>query len=93
MDGKLEHEVEAILRHQGKGAQCQYLVCWKGYNLLDATWARESHLANAPDVLADYLHYLKTEEQSTRIRAVVTSVEGAWRSYHSHGAFVWEGKI
>ena len=79
MDGKLEYEVEAFLRHQGKGARCQYLVSWKGYNLVEVTWARESHLGNAPDVLTDYLRCLKTEEQSTRIRAAVTSVEGAWR--------------
>ena len=65
MDGNLEYEVEAILRHRGKGAQRQYLVSWKGYDLLEATWEPESHLANAPNVLADYLHHIKAEEHST----------------------------
>ena len=77
MDGNLEYEVEAILRHRGKGARRQYLVSWKGYDLSEATWEPESHLANAPDVLADYLRRVKTEEQSTRTRGAVTSAEGA----------------
>ena len=37
VDGTLEYEVEAILRHQGKGARRQYLVSWKGYDLSEAT--------------------------------------------------------
>ena len=77
VDGNLEYEVEAILRHRGKGARRQYLVSWKGYDLSEATWEPESHLANAPDVLADYLHHVKAEEQSTRTRGAVTSAEGA----------------
>ena len=51
----LEYEVEGILRHQGTGAQCQYLVLWKGYPLTEATWEPESHLANAPNILEEYL--------------------------------------
>ena len=77
VDGNLEYEVDAILRHRGKGARRQYLVCWKGYDLSEATWEPELHLANAPDVLADYLCHVKAEEQSTQTRGVVTSVEGA----------------
>ena len=38
VDGNLEYEVKAILRHWGKGARCQYLVSWKGYDLSEATW-------------------------------------------------------
>ena len=77
VDGNLEYEVEAILRHRGKGARRQYLVSWKGYDLSEATWEPESHLTNAPDVLADYLHCVKAEEQSTQTRGAVTSAEGA----------------
>ena len=77
VDGNLEYEVDAILRHQGKGAQRQYLVFWKGYDLLEATWEPESHLANAPDVLVDYLHHVKAEEKSMQTRGAVTSAEGA----------------
>ena len=77
VDGNLEYEVEAILRHRGKGARCQYLVFWKRYDLLEATWEPESHLANALDVLVDYLRRVKAEEQSTRTRGAVYSAEGA----------------
>ena len=52
----LKYEVEGILRHHGKGARRRYLVLWKGYPLHEATWEPESHLANAPDVLEEYLH-------------------------------------
>ena len=77
VDGNLEYEVEAILRHRGKGARRQYLVSWKGYDLSEATWEPESHLTNAPDVLADYLRRVKTSERPTRTREVDIVVEGA----------------
>ena len=77
MDGNLEYEVEAILRYQGKGARRQYLVSWKGYDLLEASWEPESHLANAPNFLADYLYHIKAKEQSTRTIGTVTSAKGA----------------
>ena len=50
-----EYEVEAILRHKGKGASRRYLVLWKGYPLTEASWEPESHLQNAPLILEDYL--------------------------------------
>ena len=53
----LEYEVEGILQHQGKCARRQYLVLWKGYPLTKATWELESHLANALDILEEYLHW------------------------------------
>ena len=51
----LECEVEGTLRHHGKGARHRYLVLWKGYPLTEATWEPESHLANALDILEEYL--------------------------------------
>ena len=77
VDRNLEYKVEAILQHRGKGAERQYLVSWKGHDLSKATWEPESHLANAPDVLADYMCYLKAEEQSKQTKGAITSVEGA----------------
>ena len=77
MDRNLEYEVEAILRHHGKGARRQYLVSWKGDDLFEATWEPESHLTNAPDVLADYLRCVKTSERSTWNKEVDIVVEGA----------------
>ena len=66
VDGELEYEVEAILHHRGKGAQCIYLILWKGYPLSEATWEPESHLLNAPNILADYLHRVQHTTPRTR---------------------------
>ena len=75
--GNLEYAAEAILRHRGKGVRCQYLVSWKGYDYLEATWKPESHLTNASDILADYLYCVNAEEQSTQTKGVVNSAKGA----------------
>ena len=48
VDGEEKYEVEAILRHKGKGAWRLYLVMWKGYPIIEASWEPESHLQNAP---------------------------------------------
>ena len=58
VDGELEYEVEAIFHDCGKGAQRRYLILWKGYPLSEATWEPESHLLNAPDILAGYLRHV-----------------------------------
>ena len=44
VDGEEEYEVEAILRHKGKGTRRLYLVMWKGYPITEASWEPESHL-------------------------------------------------
>ena len=43
-----------VLRHRRRGRGLQYLVEWDGYDVADATWEPESHLANAPAKLAEY---------------------------------------
>ena len=35
VDGEEEYEVEAILKHKGKGARRLYLVMWKGYPITE----------------------------------------------------------
>ena len=44
VDVEEEYEVEAILRHKGKGARCLYLVMWKEYSITEASWEPELHL-------------------------------------------------
>ena len=68
IEGELEYEVESIARHRGKGAWRRYLVIWKAYPLLEATWEPESSLLHAPDLLADYLRRTSTLESSSRTR-------------------------
>jgi len=55
VDGEEEYEVEAILRHKGRGARRLYQVLWKGYPVTEASWEPESHLRNAFSLLEDYL--------------------------------------
>ena len=63
VDGEEEYEVEAILRHKGKGARHLYLVMWKGYPITKASWEPESHLRHAPLILEDYLCRVGAEDQ------------------------------
>ena len=53
VEGHEEYEVEAILRHKGKGARCLYQVLWKGFPITKASWEPESYLANAPQVMEE----------------------------------------
>ena len=66
VEGEEEYEVEAILRHKGKGARRLYLVMWKGYPITEASWEPESHLRNAPLILEDYLRRVGTQDQRRR---------------------------
>ena len=77
VDGDLEYEVETILWHRGKGARRRYLVMWRGHPLTEATWEPESNLANAPEILADYLRHVAQQRQGTRNREADVITEGA----------------
>jgi hypothetical protein len=67
VDDDEEYEVEAILRHKGKGARRLYQVLWKGYPVTEASWEPESHLRNASSLLEDYLRRVaETERKRSR---------------------------
>ena len=66
VEGHEEYEVEKIVRHKGKGARRLYQVLWKGFPITEASWAPESHLANAPQVLEEYLHRVAAEDKLWR---------------------------
>ncbi|GAB5387005.1 MAG: hypothetical protein Alis3KO_41280 [Aliiglaciecola sp.] len=55
MDRTIEYEVGRILRDRGASNRREYLILWKGFDLKEATWEPEAHLANASDLLAEYL--------------------------------------
>ena len=63
IDGEEEYEVEVILKHKGKGARCLYLVMWKGYPIIEASWEPESHLRNVPLILEDYWCCVRAGDQ------------------------------
>ena len=69
VEGHEEYEVEKIVRHKGKGARHLYQVLWKGFPITEASWAPESHLANAPQVLEEYLHRVAAEDKLWRRRS------------------------
>ena len=66
VEGHEQYEVEAILRHKGKGARRLYHVLWKGFPITEASWEPEWHLANAPQVMEEYLRYAATEDKPRR---------------------------
>ena len=68
VEGHEEYEVEAILRHKGKGARRLYQVLWKGFPITEASWEPESHLANAPQVMEEYLRRVAIEDKPWRRR-------------------------
>ena len=69
----LEYEVEGILWHQGTGARHWYLVLWKGYPLTEAAWEPISHLANALDILEEYLHQVEARNRGRQCNGGVPS--------------------
>ena len=61
VEGHLEYEVESISRHRGEGAWRRYLIICKGYQLHKSSWEPEQNFANAPKVLAEYLHRIPSQ--------------------------------
>ena len=54
IDGEVEFEVEAILKHRQIGGEDQYLVRWKGYDQLEDMWLNETQLEHSGQLLEDY---------------------------------------
>jgi hypothetical protein len=57
MEGALEYGVESILEHRFwgiKNPEAYYKVAWKGYGIEHNSWAPESNVVNAPEVVVDY---------------------------------------
>ena len=60
IEGDEFYEVEAIIRHKGKGQGTKYLVKWVGYPTADNEWIAKEELENfAPDLLKNYLNRLR----------------------------------
>ena len=49
-----EYEVARVVRHRQRGRGLQYLVEWSGYDVSEATWEPEQHLAGAAAKVAEY---------------------------------------
>ena len=59
IEDHLEYEVEVVLRHKGQGRHRCYLVLWKGYPILEATWEPTSSFTHAQEILQDYLRCIE----------------------------------
>ena len=56
INGDLEYEFAKILEHRraGRRKHLEFLVSFLGYNISHNEWLPESHLHNAPELLAVY---------------------------------------
>ena len=54
VDGEVEFEVEAILKHTQIRGEDQYLVRWRGYDQSEDMWLNETQLEHSAQLLEDY---------------------------------------
>ena len=59
-DGEEEYEVERILVSRMMRRKLEYYVTWKGYGAEENSWEPKTHLANAPEKVAEF-HRLHPE--------------------------------
>ena len=60
IEGEEEYEVEAIVGHQKRRGQTQFLVKWLEYPVSENSWEPEENLDNAAEILRAYkqVHHL-----------------------------------
>ena len=66
-----EYEVEQILQMRLNRNRPEFLVKWKGYSTMEATWEPEHNLVNAPTLLASFKKSLEAGTASSRRRGNV----------------------
>ena len=66
VNGEEEYEVKAILKHKGKGARCLYLVIWKNYPIIEASWEPELHLQKCSSGLEGLIALCRAKDQHER---------------------------
>ena len=54
INNEVEYEVDEILDSRIKYKKLQYFVNWKGYSVDERTWEPASHLANSPNLVANF---------------------------------------
>jgi len=52
---ELEFEVEAVLKsRQLRGREREYLIKWKGYHAIEASWVNESDMEHAQEAIEKF---------------------------------------
>jgi hypothetical protein len=60
---ELKFEVEAVLKsRQLRGQEREYLVKWKGYHPIEASWVNESDMEHALETIEEF-HNRPTKKQ------------------------------
>ena len=54
VEGDLEFEVEAILKHRQIRGEDQYLVRWRGYDQSEDMWLNEAQLEHSAQLLEEF---------------------------------------
>ena len=53
-EGEEEYEVEEVMDSRMKRRRLEYYVKWKGYGAEENSWQPKAHLANAPELIAEF---------------------------------------
>jgi hypothetical protein len=62
-----EFKVEVVLKlRQLKGRKWEYLVKWKGYHLIEATWVNESNMEQAQEAIEEF--HIRSAKKQKRCR-------------------------
>lgn len=77
-----EYEVEEIIAHRGNGNRTQYLVRFKSYGPEDDLWLPKRNLANAGDILDDYIKRQTSTLTTRQTRALKSCKTHLLRAGH-----------
>jgi hypothetical protein len=65
---ELEFEVEVVLKsRQLKGRKWEYLVKWKGYHPIKASWVNESDMKHAQEAIKEFQNRLAKKQKKHRM--------------------------
>jgi len=65
---ELEFEVEAVFKsRQLKGREWEYLIKWKGYHPIEASWVNESNMEHAQEAIEEFHNRLAKKQKRHRM--------------------------